>query len=364
MNEEEMKQAGSRRGRFLDVAIGVVIGVVTSLVAGIITWEWIQKERVEITCRLEGWRAIVAEADELEGLEVTYAGQSVSNVLKVSWRIANSGNRGIESFETPPSITYPDDITVVQAIVSEKPELLTIDKEGTIDSEKRVIKLKNIGSLNENESFKLDVYMLNAVAADVSPKFFEPWRFVAKALDLVTKMELERAEIRGSTRYVQLPYLLLLGTFILPFAVILYLMPRLIARKFDSNLRRYKQELAERLNAEREATSVCIQTELCRWEKAAASDDQDALKDSLKVLNDVLSEYSVVAQWDAESGILSFLKGEHPTHERYTQGTPSSEIAYGPDGVSLVRISMKPSISGSGMMHDIMKWVREMLFGK
>lgn len=208
MNGEEPKRTFRRR--IADKSLALFISLVVSLLANVVfgvSWWYAIRDRVEITCSLAGWIPLGGvEEVELEELKITYAGQPVDNALKVTWRIANTGNKGIKDFEIPPSISYPEYLTVVKAFVSDKPKMLKVDKNATIDSEEGVIKLNNIGILNEDESLKLDVLIVNVTTADVSREYFGGWQFDAKALDLVTKMELETKQAMVSMEDGAYPY--------------------------------------------------------------------------------------------------------------------------------------------------------------
>ena len=374
MGEERGRQTDDlpqKESRFRKIArilfIPLVISLVGSLVVAVYMWR-ATRDQAEITCNLEGWIAIgsIVEA-ELEELEMTYAGQPVSNVLKVSWRIANTGNKGIERFETPPFITYPEGLTVTQAVVSEKPDLLAIDKYGIIESEERVIKLSNIGILNENDSFQLDVCMLNVAAADVSPQFFEQWSFDAKALDLVTKMELERAGINASTgvqsgtRWTSALVGLLGVTLGGIIAYVSYMLAEIAKAKLGQ---KRSKEQTEQLSDEEVYTLSRFMTALFRWQDGEADDNEHIVKGAIEALSVDLAEYKVTVRWDAESRRLSLTKGSQPTHERYIDRMQSAEIAYGPDGSSIVRIEIEPSITRDDVISILDRAVRNMLFGK
>lgn len=107
-----------------------------------------------------------------------------------------------------------------------------------------------------------------------------------------------------------------------------------------------------------------IMTALYRWSAGVTDGNQDMVDDSIQVLDEELSKYNVTVRWDMESRILSLMKGNQPTHERYTQQLQSAEIAKGHDGSSIVRIAIEASITNSDMALTIPNAVSEMLFGK
>ncbi len=195
----------------------VFVPFTISLIANYTTW-FGTKERIEITCKLDGWITIgtLLETD-LEGLELTYKGESVKNAMKVSWIIINTGSKGISGFEKPPSIVYPGQLNVVKATVSDKSPLLNVDKELSIDPEQRAIRVSNIGIFNANDFLKIDLYIIDIPDSRISIDYFNNWSFVAKSLDLELKVDtafqLQREEIpdRETEYFREFPFFVIIG---------------------------------------------------------------------------------------------------------------------------------------------------------
>ena len=154
-----------------------------------VTW-YKTKDRIELTCQLDGYISIgsILESD-LSDLKLIYNNNPVKNALKVSWRIINTGSRGISEFEKKPMLIYPERFNIVKANVSETSPLLNIDKNVRMDPIHKRIEIDNLGILNPKDFFKVDVYMIDVPDSNVSQDYFNDWIFMAKALNLKTQMK-------------------------------------------------------------------------------------------------------------------------------------------------------------------------------
>jgi len=179
-------------GKTLSVILTIVlIPFIISLVGNYTTWLG-TRQTVEITLKLDGWITIgTLRESGLEKLKLTYNGKSVENAMKISWRIINTGSKGILKFETPPWLMYPEkpDLNIVEARITDSPPLLKINKDPLIDSEERSIKVRDIGIFNKGESFRVDVYILDISELISLTDYLKGWELSAKALDLGIKKD-------------------------------------------------------------------------------------------------------------------------------------------------------------------------------
>ncbi len=145
---------------------------------------------MEITLKLDGWITIGRlQEGGLEELKLTYHDQPVKSATKISWRVINTGSKGISVFETLPFLVYPKTprLDIAQARISEAPDLLKVDKDLLIDLESRTIKVREMGVFNEGESFRIDVHVLDIPESISLTDYLENWELRSKALDLKVK---------------------------------------------------------------------------------------------------------------------------------------------------------------------------------
>jgi len=176
----------------------ILIPFLVALVANIITWIS-TREKVEVTFKLEGWITIGSvKFGDLEDLKLMLGTQPVENILKLTWRVTNSGKKGISSFESGPFIEFPAGSEVVSAYVTDPSPLLKIAKKVTLEDSR--IKLDSLGIFNSNDFFKVNVYIKNIKDEKITPDYFEEWNFKGKALDLniVKDISTMRAEAQKS----------------------------------------------------------------------------------------------------------------------------------------------------------------------
>ncbi len=169
----------------------ILIPFIISLFAGYTNTNWFTKRRpAELTCNLDGWINVgrLTEGGGLDDLTLRLKDRPVNNVMKVSWRITNTGDKGILGFEQPPLLIYPRRFNVIEAKVSDKSPLLEIDEYTSIESEVNTVEVSDISLLNPGEFLKLDIYIVNMDDSEITDDYFADWKFAARALDLQTKM--------------------------------------------------------------------------------------------------------------------------------------------------------------------------------
>ena len=170
------------------ILTGALIPLVIALIANFFTW-YKTKDNVEITLKLEGWITIGSvEFSDLPNLKLFLDSEEVNNILKVSWRIINTGNKGIEKFESGPFIEFPDDLNVVSARIDETSPFLKVAKIPIISSTRIVI--DSLGIFNSLDYMKVDLYLKNISKQDVTTEFFDKWDLKGKTLNLSIKKNL------------------------------------------------------------------------------------------------------------------------------------------------------------------------------
>lgn len=179
--------------------IGFVISVVLlpliiSLIANFTTW-FSTKDRVEITFKLEGWITIGSiKSGDLQDLQLLLASKPVKNILKVSWTITNTGNKGIGKFESGPFIEFPQGLNIISAKVSETSEMLKISSNVIIEN--NYAKIDSLGIFNPSNYFRVDFYLKDVDEPNITSKYFEVWKLEGKALDLNISRDISVADKR------------------------------------------------------------------------------------------------------------------------------------------------------------------------
>lgn len=85
----------------------LIVPFVVSSIASFTTW-FGTRARAEVTLALEGFIAVGSlQEGDVPGLALTWGDRRINNALKLSWRIENSGTKGIPSFEHGPLLSYP-----------------------------------------------------------------------------------------------------------------------------------------------------------------------------------------------------------------------------------------------------------------
>ena len=180
--------------KYLKIALwiltGALIPFIINLVSNFFTW-YKTKDNVEITLKLEGWITIGSvEFSDLPNLKLFLDSEEVNNILKVSWSIINTGNKGIEKFESGPFIEFPNDLNVVSARIDETSPFLKVAKKPIISGNK--IFIDSLGILNSFDNMKVDVYLKNILEKDASLDFFDKWDLKGKALNLLIRKDIQQ----------------------------------------------------------------------------------------------------------------------------------------------------------------------------
>ena len=115
-----MEQQKRRLTKWLGLLVTLAFTpLVINVMSNLPTW-FGTRDKVEVTFKLESWITIGSvKLGDLSDLQLTYRTEPVDNVLKVSWIIANTGSRGIERFESGPSIQFPRGLNMVLVKVSD-----------------------------------------------------------------------------------------------------------------------------------------------------------------------------------------------------------------------------------------------------
>lgn len=166
------------------VLTAILIPLIIGLIANYTTWLG-TKPKVEITLKLDGWITIGSVEDsDLTDLKLIYKGESLRSILKLSWRVTNTGSEGIGRFESGPAIHYPDNFEIAEAKVTSKSPDLKLDKDVLIDKQNRRILVNNLGIFNSGDFFVLDVYITDIPQPILSQASFGGWELKAKSLNL------------------------------------------------------------------------------------------------------------------------------------------------------------------------------------
>lgn len=182
----------------------ILIPLFINLLGKYLNLPWFE-EKTEITLKLEGWITVgeLGESD-VPDLKLTYKDNPVKNALKVSWKIINTGSKGIPKFEKVPSLLYPRKLNVVEAKIFQKSPLLEVSKNLLIKPEDGTIEVTDIGIFNKKEFFVIDVYIMNMPDTIITAEYFTDWDFIAKSVDLKTRKDItfeprEEARVQDTT---------------------------------------------------------------------------------------------------------------------------------------------------------------------
>ena len=168
----------------------ILIPFIISLVANYTTWLRTRDE-VEITMKLDGWITIGAiQGNDISDLKLTYKDQAVGNAMKVSWRLINTGSKGIPAFEQPPAIAYPRDLKVIEPRISETSPLLKVGRQPRVLPGLGWIVVDSLGVFNPGDFIRLDVFVLDLPASEISANYFSNWDFVVKSVDHRKRIDL------------------------------------------------------------------------------------------------------------------------------------------------------------------------------
>lgn len=77
----------------------ILIPFLISLIASYTTW-FGTKDKIEVSITLDGHITVGSIMESsIPELALTWNGEPINNLLKLSWRVENSGTKGIPSFE-------------------------------------------------------------------------------------------------------------------------------------------------------------------------------------------------------------------------------------------------------------------------
>ena len=179
-----------------------IFPIVIGLIVNFTTW-FTTKDNFNITFKLEGWITVGSiQFGDLPNLKLTLEDQQVENILKVTWSIKNTGNKGIESFESGPWIEIPTYLNLVSANISQKSTLLNISNVLSCH-ENRVI-VDSLGLFNTNDYFVIDIYLRDIKNQNITRHYFENWKLIGKSLDLSISRDSNIVEDKKSEFYI--PY--------------------------------------------------------------------------------------------------------------------------------------------------------------
>jgi len=183
--------------------IGVIITVILvplaiSLIANYTTW-FGTRQITEVTLRLAGWIAVGSTGfGDLPGLRLMLNSEPIESVVKVSWTVTNTGNKGIASFESGPSLVFPAELQVVRAVISDASPLLHVSRALSIKRNRATI--DSLGIFNAGNFMKVDIYIKNVPAGRITEAFFNDWKLEANALDLSVKKDISNAPKQARKR--------------------------------------------------------------------------------------------------------------------------------------------------------------------
>jgi hypothetical protein len=195
------------------------------------------RDNVQISLKLNGWIMLGNMPEmELQTFQFLYKNKPIKRALKISWKIINTGSKGIGSFEQMPAIIYPKKLIISDAFISNESPLLKIDKTLTIDSLNNQIIIRSMGIFNPNDFFDIDVYLIQFPDSLNVLNNLNEWDITAKSIDLKTNKKItiidEHNSIKWTFKYfVQtiIP-IALLYTFFMSI-VEFYLIPKIVHKK-------------------------------------------------------------------------------------------------------------------------------------
>ena len=201
-----------------------ILPLLIPIIAGLTIWR-VTQDKYEITFKLDGYITIGSlQSKDLEGLTLNYRGKEIQNVLKISWRIINTGTKGIKEFEVLPTIVYPEGSDVAEARLGEKSQLLEFNTNLVrglflINRKNRTIRLDNIGIFNHEEYFTVSVYMINIPDELISDEYFANWKLMAKTLDLKIKNDISYKD--GDKSLLLYVTIIILSLYVLTVSILL-----------------------------------------------------------------------------------------------------------------------------------------------
>ncbi len=187
-----MEAEAQRLPRWVKI-IFVVILIPLALGLGVNFFTWFTtKDKVEVTFKLDGWITIgsVKYAD-LPNLKLMLDQQEVENILKVSWRVINTGNKGIINFESGPFIEFPKGSDIVTAKISDSSPYLKVARKLRIVDNRAFI--DSLGVFNSGDFLKVDFFLKNIIEEKITSQYFKEWILNGKSLDLSLSQDISLA---------------------------------------------------------------------------------------------------------------------------------------------------------------------------
>jgi len=187
------KKIETPKSRILQwIITGMLIPIIIGLLVNFYTW-YKTKDKVEVTLKLDSWIMIGSiESSDLPSLKLYLGSEEVKNILKVSWNIINTGNKGIEKFETGPFIEFPNDLDVVYARVAETSPLIKVADKLKISGNKIIV--DSLGIFNSSKYIKVDIYLKDIPKQNINSEFFDKWELKGNALNLIINKEIKAFE--------------------------------------------------------------------------------------------------------------------------------------------------------------------------
>lgn len=184
----------------------ILVPLILSVISNLLTW-FATKDKIEVTFKLDGWITIgsVKYAD-LPTLKLMLDQQEVENILKVSWRVINTGNKGIINFESGPLIEFPEGSDIVIAKVSESSPYLKVARKLRIVGNQAFI--DSLGVFNSCDFFKVDFFIKNIAEQKITKQYFKEWILSGKSLDLSFSQDvsLAREDSKSSSSMLERTY--------------------------------------------------------------------------------------------------------------------------------------------------------------
>ena len=213
------------------ISILIIVPFTIALIANFFTWVQ-TKDKYEITFQLDNWITIGnVNLGDLPNLRLLHGDNMIDNILKVSWLVTNTGNKGISYFETGPYIQFPNGLNIVAAKIDEKSSLLKVNRYATLD--KNIAYIDSLGLFNRDEFFKIDFYICDANIDSITNEYFSNWNLIGKTLDLSIKKVLTKADESQTISLIQAIKFISYGVAgsSLIFSILLWVMLDLIQKK-------------------------------------------------------------------------------------------------------------------------------------
>ena len=202
----------------------VIVFIVIPTAVGLIVTDISRRrsrEKVEISLEFMSWETVAYLEDNLLlPLELSYQDSKTKNVLKIIWKIKNTGTKGIDQFEINPIIRFPKETKIIKTYISDFSTSLKIGEDLKIDNENRGIIVGNLGVFNKGEYFDIEVFISDVPNRTFSMNDFNNWNLRAKATDLFIK-KIKPDKNLGKSKELNIKALFLASCFFLLAIIIL-----------------------------------------------------------------------------------------------------------------------------------------------